>query len=152
MFKDLTDDDINSIENYARTQLIGLLEAKANACNESLDQNLLSLFYSIYAVSPESFQFVPGDKKFIIKLRDRINDRIYTDDQYFAPQPLPKKRGRVILKGTSQSFFGLVYGDLQRNFRQQQNINLNYSEEDSKKKLFDAARTIFKCYEDEIAR
>lgn len=154
MFKDLTNDDINQIEIYARTQLIELLEAKSNSCNAPLTESLLSAFYSIYDVSPRSFQFVPGDKKFIEKLRVRVADRVNSDgESYFEPHQLARKKRKLHLEGISESLFGLIYGD----FCQRQNVGVDsnsdahFSQDDAQKKLFSAVKKIFGNYEDEIA-
>lgn len=154
MFKDLTDDDINNIEIYARTELFGLLQTKATTSNQPLDESLLAAFYLIYAVSPQTFQFVPGDRKFIQKLRKRVINKISSDgEKYFQPQHLPKNKRKLGLKGTSESLFGLIYGDFTRSQNLDVNLDLGarFSQGDLHNRLFGAARKMFGDYEDEIA-
>lgn len=63
VFIDINNEDIQLIQNYARTQLIKLLEKKAKDSDNAVVENLKMAFYGVYADDPEGFEFVPGDIK-----------------------------------------------------------------------------------------
>lgn len=72
----ITDDDINQIENFVREE--GLDHAtkilqKNHQCNVLPNENqLVDYFGEIYASDPTNFRFVIGDKKLIRLVRDQL--------------------------------------------------------------------------------
>lgn len=143
-FKDLTEEDIDNIEEYSQTKLIRLLEKSAIDSGNELDENIKKAFFGIYAVSPEEFQFVRGDRKLISKIVDRVKEKIQTDGEYFTPK-LPRKRQKLPFTGISESLLGLIYGDFTEHFKTT-NISIN----DLKEKLFHSAKSVFDSFETEI--
>lgn len=47
---------------------MALLQKKAEENGKEIDENLKTAFYGVFAVSPEDFEIVPGDKRFIKKI------------------------------------------------------------------------------------
>lgn len=149
IFKDIVDEDIDYIETYARTDLIDLLNKKARECECELDNDLLAAFFGIYGVCPQSFQIVKGNRKLIFKLAARVGDKLMEHEgfKYFEDKTLPKKR-KFIMNNTTESLFGLIYGDFSR--RPKVTEFADFRREDMKNKLFDQAKKLFDTYEEEM--
>lgn len=145
IFKDIDEEDIDCIEVYARTELINLLNKKAEEIAKELDKDLMMAFYGIYGVSPQNFQFVKGDRKLICKLASRVSDKLVENEDYFKEKMLPKKR-KFILNNTNESLFGLIYGSSS----QRQNMLCDFRQEDAKSKLFEQAKKLFDSHEEEM--
>lgn len=151
VFKDIKDDDIDGIETYGRTQLVALLNKKADESGQQLDNDVLAAFFGIYSVCPQDFRFVTGDRKLITKLAVRVTERLTENEGYkfFEQKSLARKR-KCLLQNTTESVFGLIYG----NFSRRPNLIgiADIRREDLKTKLFDQAKKMFDAYKtDEMA-
>lgn len=149
MFKDIKDDDIDGIQVYGQTQLIHLLTKKAEECGQQMENDLLTAFYGIYCVCPEKFQFVTGDRKLISKLAVRVSEKLAENEgcKFFEQKSLPRKR-KCILNNTTDSAFGLIYGNLSR--RPIPTATADFHRDDLQKKLFEQSKKIFDTYKDEM--
>lgn len=145
-FQDITDEDIELVENNARTQLVTILQKKARDDGVEVDDNLKTAFYGIFAASPEDFEIVPGDKKFIKKLVVRVRERMMSSEEYFEVKEQPRKKPRLVLDETVESIFGLIYGQK----TQFKKIGTEISNESLKKKLFIAAKSVFELFSEEL--
>lgn len=148
VFKDIKDDDIDDIVTYGRTDLINLLTKKAEECGQELDNDLLTAFFGIYSVNPLNFQFVKGDRKLISKLVVRVNEKLTEDGGFFDEKTMPKQR-KFEMNNTSESLFGLIYGDFSRNAANVPGA-INFRREDLETKLFEQAKKMFDRYKEEI--
>lgn len=142
-FKDMTQDEIDGVEIHARTKLVRILTKNAIDCGQELDESLMTAFFGVYGVCPEEFEFVRGDKKLIVKLTERVGEKIQSDGIDF----FRSKRQRYTFKGIGESQFGLIYGD----FTHRPNINVkaHFTEDDVRKKLFDSAKSVFDSFKGE---
>lgn len=70
-FKDIDNDDIDTVEAFVRTELLGILSKNASDsigdnCDALVDdQQMLEHFGEAYKETPENFKFLNGHKKLI---------------------------------------------------------------------------------------
>lgn len=77
------EEQINSIQNFIRNQLPGIL-SKWKGCEEKLPINEEDFFGEIYVYDPASFEFSEGDKIQIAEIVTYIKKVIAIDSKFFS--------------------------------------------------------------------
>lgn len=70
MFEDITEHDIGVVEHFVRDELVDFVESNP----DNGKQCMTDYFCEFYARCPRKFRFLPGDVKFIQKIRQHIHD------------------------------------------------------------------------------
>lgn len=65
--KDISDSDIDDVENFVANQLMRLLELKAVQTKEALDANVKKSFFCDYSNKPECFRYTSEERCLILK-------------------------------------------------------------------------------------
>lgn len=115
LFKEINDDDIQSVENYVREDLPGILDAALNESGEMYDSKQKSWFFGAFCTKPTSFHITNGEKKMIAMAIARINEKFSTSEnlEYFTKEVYIQKKDRIAYEHCLfDSVFGLVFGDV----------------------------------------
>lgn len=81
LFEAIDEDDISAVENFARDELLQIISENAESTNDTDDliiqkEQLIENFGELYALKPQKFRFLPGDRKFIQLVKNNIRDQI----------------------------------------------------------------------------
>lgn len=118
MFKELTTDDILSIENFVRNDLPTLLKVALEENEATYTTVQKACFFGPYSAAPEMFRFSPGDTKLLIGMV-RYVKRIVDEPEenagldHFTDVYLTDKKQLQHEKYLTKSVFGLVFGCLE---------------------------------------
>lgn len=116
VFKSITDDDIDAVENFIRNEVFTYLaKSKADAMNESDksgfvehddvlvdDENLLDHFGQLYASQPEMFRFQPGDRILIKALVEKVKNIVDGKGINTGLREFIKAKKRMKIKKTNK--------------------------------------------------
>lgn len=72
-FETIDDNDIGVVEQFVREELEDFVKSKAGNENQSMVEH----FGEFYARCPKKFRFLPGDVKFIQKIKQHIHDIVH---------------------------------------------------------------------------
>lgn len=70
----LSDDEINFVEHFVRTELLQALQNKCGKHNVALDENDLQHFFGLYDSNPSHFKILLGDRKLLKAAAERVNE------------------------------------------------------------------------------
>lgn len=81
LFEQISEEDISAVEKFVREDLLDLISRNAeqslNAENILLDdEQMVENFGELYKGCPTKFRFQPGDRKFVLLIRDHIQREI----------------------------------------------------------------------------
>lgn len=119
VFKELSTEDIVSIENFVRNDLPILLKAALDENGVTYTTAQKACFFGPYAAAPEMFRFSPGDSKLILNMV-RYVKRIVDEPEenagleHFTDISALDKKELQYEKHLACSVFGLVFGHLER--------------------------------------
>lgn len=77
-FMRLSDEDINFVENFARTDLLMALQDRSNKNGTDFDENDLQHFFGLYDSNTPNFKILLGDRKLLKAAAERINEIKHT--------------------------------------------------------------------------
>lgn len=108
VFKEITTEDIELIEQYAKNDLPGILgslpinnESKDNIC-----------FFGLFSTQPSVFMFLPDEKQLIFTLVNHVKKIVdETGLQHFADFERVEESGGSFMREMSHSLFGLIFSD-----------------------------------------
>lgn len=149
VFEKVTDEDINIVEQYVRTQLPDILVSIA--LQNGVEPNIIekSFFFSKkYGSDPSKFSFVHGEKMLIREIAAHVNSKMNVKrndgTNYFALKPEDK-----LIKFPSKTIVntsvGLIYGD-HASLKKSMSKPVDQSPTDLKSKLMKSAQALTKNY------
>lgn len=70
----LSDEDVNSVENFVRSELLKALQDRSNKIGNDFDENELQNFFGLYESNTSNFKILLGDRKLLKAAAERINE------------------------------------------------------------------------------
>lgn len=95
-FETIDDDDIGAVENFVREDLEDFIKSNENfKTNGKENQHMVEHFGEFYAQCPKKFRFLPGDLKFIKKIKEHIHDVVNKKGRKKAYQHFSNETNRT---------------------------------------------------------
>lgn len=149
-FSTLTEDQINEIQLFARTELRDTLKQQLIETKEEL-----SIFYgSYYSACPEKFSFL-GYKTTILQMVAHVKDKMNAENasgNYFTPEVMSTKKGKPNSTGTIRTAIGTFYVDRKIIQNVVTKTKPDTSIDAVKNALYCNAKKLFDKYEEEAAK
>lgn len=74
-FETIDENDIDAVEKFVREELEDFVKSNENSTEVNKEnQSMVEHFGAFYAQCPKKFRFLPGDVKFIQKIKQHVND------------------------------------------------------------------------------
>lgn len=77
----LSDEDINFVEHFVRTELLQVLQDKCSKHSALFDENDLQNFFGLYDSNTSNFKILLGDRKLLKAAAERVNE-IHTTQSF----------------------------------------------------------------------
>lgn len=138
--KDITEDDLNGIENFVKTELEQLLSEKCQRSNKELTDIDKEYFFGLYASCTNQFKLLRGDRKLLLKVAAHLTE-IYDkgNEEFKKCFDVPKKY-RIGKNDTIILSCGLFYGQKSRK------RGAHLSQSDLKEQLLLSLQKLFGSY------
>lgn len=143
LFKDVTPEDIDDVQNYIKNDLPKILDAALMQCGEQYNNKQKSCFFGAFSSIPECFYITGGDKKLIaqavLSVKKSVENEI-EGIEHFSKERFNANKDRIPFEyAMFNSVFGFVFGDTREIQKVQQECVLK----EHQMRLFVRAKTVF---------
>lgn len=149
-FKDLKDENIDTIEVYIREELPILLHSELHENGLNYDHKQKMCLFCPYASVPDKFKIPVGDRKTLLALAAYVKGIVDTPElnaglSHFAKDGMISKKELSYERNLIKTVFGLVFGCTE----EKRQIEISGNIPNMRDELFNKAKAIFNKFENE---
>lgn len=140
--KDITENELDEIEAFVKTELDKRLQEKCTRSNTEMSQLDKENFFGLYASSADEFKLLRGERKLLLKIASFLTDLYEKDAEMFKSYCEVPKRFKI-KNDVANGPVGLFYG-------KKRHKQMNYAENDSNVlilQLFAKLKPFFESFE-----